>query len=164
MPLSYSVTLSSFLNIEEIHETLKKISAIGFEKVEMYGEPDIIDSKYILDTLSSFNLKVIGITGMWGNSGKSGWKRRILSNDLSFRKYSFNYVVDCLRLCNKLGGNKMNICLFADPLISFDFNHGFIPQKIKEGILYKSFAFLDDLTTFLTITFLITFLVVFGFS
>ncbi len=146
MTLSYSITLSSFLNIEEIHETLKNISAIGFEKVEMYGEPDLIDSKHIFDILSSFNLKVVGITGMWGNSGKDGWKRRILSNDLSFRKYSFNYVIDCIRLCNKLGGNKINICLFSDPMVSFDFNHGFIPQNIKESILYKSFIFLRDLT------------------
>ncbi len=83
---SYSITLSSFLNLEKISDTLKKISVIGFEKVEMFGEPDLIDSKYISDIISSFNFKVIGITGMWGNSGRSGWKRRILSNDLSFRK------------------------------------------------------------------------------
>lgn len=146
MNLSYSITLSSFLNLEKISETLKKISVIGFEKVEMFGEPDLIDSKYVSDIISSFNFKVIGITGMWGNSGSTGWKRRILSNDLSFRKYSFNYLVDCIDLCNELGGNKINICLFSDPMISFDFNHGFISKNIKENILCKSFTILKDLT------------------
>jgi hypothetical protein len=42
MSLSYSITLSSFLNIEDINITLEKLSDVGFTQLEMFGEPDEI--------------------------------------------------------------------------------------------------------------------------
>ncbi len=46
MSLSYSITLSSFLNVEDIYVTLEKLSEVGFNQLEMFGEPDEIDLKY----------------------------------------------------------------------------------------------------------------------
>jgi len=142
MPFSYSITLSSFLNIENIHNTLEKLSFVGFNQLEMYGEPDEIDLKYIKDIIQSFNFKIIGVTGMWGKISSSGWKRRILSNDVSFRKYSKNYLIKCIEMCSYLGGNKINVCLFSDPINSFDVTHRFISDENKIRILSKSFPML----------------------
>ena len=66
MAFSYSITLSSFLDVESICITLEKLSALGFNKLEMFGEPDDVDLKYISDIMLSFNFKVMGVTGMWG--------------------------------------------------------------------------------------------------
>ena len=44
----------------------KNYRLLGFNQLEMYGEPDEIDLKYINDIILSFNFKIIGITGMWG--------------------------------------------------------------------------------------------------
>jgi sugar phosphate isomerase/epimerase len=142
MPFSYSITLSSFLNIENIHNTLEKLSFVGFNQLEMYGEPDEIDLKYIKDIIQSFNFKIIGVTGMWGKISSSGWKRRILSDDNSFRKYSENYLIKCIEMCSYLGGNKINVCLFSDPVYSFDVTHRFISKEDKIRILSKSFPML----------------------
>ncbi len=147
MPFSYSITLSSFLNIENINNTLEKLSSAGFNHLEMYGEPDEInDLKNIKETIQSFNFKIIGVTGMWGKISLSGWKRRILSDDISFRKYSENYLIKCIEMCTYLGGNKINVCLFSDPINSFDVTHRYISDKDKIRILSKSFPMLKKLS------------------
>ena len=145
MHLTYSITLSSFSSIEDIYVTLEKLADIGFNQLEMFGEPDEIDLKFMNDIILSFNFKIIGITGMWGKISPMGWKRRILSNDISFRKYSENYVIKCIEMCNYFGGDKINVCLFADPLDWFDSNHGFISHNDKKNKLSKSFSMLTDL-------------------
>jgi D-psicose/D-tagatose/L-ribulose 3-epimerase len=145
MHLTYSITLSSFLSIEDIYVTLEKLADVGFDQLEMFGEPDEIDLKLMSDIILSFNFKIIGITGMWGKISPMGWKRRILSNDISFRKYSENYVIKCIEMCNYFGGDKINVCLFADPLDWFDSNHGFIAHNDKKNKLSKSFSMLTDL-------------------
>jgi D-psicose/D-tagatose/L-ribulose 3-epimerase len=142
---SYSITLSSFFNIENILLTLEKLSAVGFDQLEMYGEPDEMDLKYIKDIILSFNFKIIGITGMWGRISPSGWKRRLLSNDISFRKYSENYLIKCIEMCRYLEGNKINICLFSDPINSLDLTHKFISEDKKKKLISKSFPMINSL-------------------
>ena len=145
MTYSYSITLSSFFNIENILLTLEKLSAVGFDQLEMYGEPDEMDLKYIKDIILSFNFKIIGITGMWGKISPSGWKRRLLSNDISFRKYSENYLIKCIEMCRYLEGNKINVCLFSDPINSLDLTHKFISEDKKKKLISKSFPMINSL-------------------
>jgi len=142
---SYSITLSSFFKIENILLTLKKLFAIEFDKLEMYEQPDEMDLKYIKDIILSFNFKIIGITGMWGKISPSGWKRRLLSNDISFRKYSENYLIKCIEMCRYLEGNKINVCLFADPLNSLDLTHNFISEDKKKKLVSRSFPMINSL-------------------
>ena len=146
LAFSYSITLSSFFKIENINTTLENLSALGFQLLEMYGEPNEVDLKYFSNLFNSFNFKIIGITGMWGRISPLGWKRRLLSNDISYRKYAENYVIQCIRLCNYLGCNKINICLFSDPFDSFDLTHRSILENQKQSILSKSFPMLNLLS------------------
>jgi len=146
MTFSYSITLSSFFNLENIEITLEKLSSIGFTQVEMFGEPDGINYRSIKDAFLSFNFKIIGITGMWGKISPLAWNRRILSNDISFRKYSENYLLKCIDMCSYFGGNKINVCLFSDPIYSFDLTHRSISKDSKRNILTRSFSMLNFLT------------------
>jgi sugar phosphate isomerase/epimerase len=146
MTFSYSITLSSFFNLENIEITLEKLSSIGFTQLEMFGEPDGINYRSIKDAFLSFNFKIIGITGMWGKISPLAWNRRILSNDISFRKYSENYLFKCIDMCSYFGGNKINVCLFSDPIYSFDLTHRSISKDSKINILTRSFSMLNFLT------------------
>lgn len=135
---SYSITLSSFLKIQRNDsETLENLSQIGITNVEMFGEPTKIDLNYYKDILSAFNIRVIGITGMWGKSSSDGWKRRLLSRDHGLLKYSENYVLECIDLCSLLGGKVFNICLFADPVEYLDVTHGNIQTGKKKDLIEK---------------------------
>jgi len=146
MTFSYSITLSSFLNIQKNDiETLENLSQLGLPEVELYGEPDDIDWKYFKDVLNSFDAKVIGITGMWGKSSPNGWKRRLLSNDISFLKYAEDYVLKCIKLCNYFGGKRINLCLLSDPIYSFDVTHRNVIENKKTKVLGSCVPLLNRL-------------------
>ncbi len=146
MTFSYSITLSSFLNIQKNDiETLENLSRLGLTEVELYGEPDDIDLEYLNDLLNSFDIRVIGITGMWGRSSLDGWKRRLLSNDKSILKYSEDYVLKCIKLCNYFGGKRINLCLFSDPIYSFDLTHRNVTENKKTKVLSSCVPLLNHL-------------------
>lgn len=146
MTFSYSIALSSFLNIQKNEiETLENLSQLGLTEVELYGEPDEIDFNYFKDILNSFNIRITGITGMWGRSSSNGWKRRLLSHDKSILKYSEDYVLKCIKLCNYFGGKRINLCLFSDPIYSFDITHRNVIAGEKNKALKNCVPLLSDL-------------------
>lgn len=146
MTFSYSITLSSFLDIQKNEiETLENLNKLGLTEVEIHGEPDDINLNYHKDILNSFDIRVIGITGMWGRSSSNGWKRRLLSNDKSILKYSQDYVLKCIKLCNYFGGKRINLCLFSDPIYSFDVTHRNVTGGEKTKVFKNCIPLLNHL-------------------
>jgi D-psicose/D-tagatose/L-ribulose 3-epimerase len=135
MSWEYSITLSSFKNLEPIQVTLEKLKNQGFSTVEVYGEPDFIDVKNLMDQFDSYSIKVSGVTGMWGLSSPDNKSRNLVTTDSRLRLAAQNYVKKCVTLCHDLGGKTFNICLFSDePLIS-DGNHKFLPVEMKRKLI-----------------------------
>ncbi|HEY7227686.1 MAG TPA: sugar phosphate isomerase/epimerase family protein [Nitrososphaeraceae archaeon] len=135
MSWKYSITLSTFRELEPLDKSLENLNHQGFDTVEVYGEPDLIDVKNISNLLGSFSMEVSGVTGMWGLSN-SGYKLRniITTNNDSFVAAQ-NYIKKCIVLCHTLGGNTFNICLFSDvPLIS-DGNHKVLLREEKRKLV-----------------------------
>lgn len=148
MAFSYSITLSSFLRLkEDVDETLSNLSQIGFQNLEMFGEPDEVNKKFYKDIFSTFNFRIIGLTGMWGKSSTNGWKRRLLSNDQSMVKYTRDYVLKCIDLCRYLGGTQINICLLSDPINYLDVTHSNVAKDEKTRLLYNSIPILNELSS-----------------
>lgn len=149
MKLKYAITLSSFCHIEPIERTLERLQGQGYDAVEMFGEPQKMGMKKLRDIFDSFNFHVCGITGMWGSISEDSWKRRILSADRSITKHTEEYVMDCIKMCQSLGGNEMNICLFADSdMATFDRNHRTLSSDKKEGVIQKAIPLLNTLSKF----------------
>jgi sugar phosphate isomerase/epimerase len=131
----HSITLSSFMNLEPIQVTLENLKNHGINTVEVYGEPDLIDVKYLMQQFDSFSIDVSGITGMWGLSSANNKSRNLVTADNNSRIAAQNYVKKCVALCHQLGGKTFNICLFSDkPLIS-DGNHRFLPVDKKRKLI-----------------------------
>jgi sugar phosphate isomerase/epimerase len=135
--MKYAITLASFRKIESIEVTLATLAKQGYDAVEMFGEPDEVDAKKLLDSLKSFGLPVCGVTGMWGSISSNGWKRRLLSDDPAIVQASEQYVIDCLQMCNLLGGHEMNVCLFADDTRAVDKTHRIISVNEKDHFAAK---------------------------
>lgn len=149
MKLKYAITLSSFCHIEPIERTLERLQGQGYDAVEMFGEPQKMGMKKLRDIFDSFNFHVCGITGMWGSISEDSWKRRILSADRSITKHTEEYVMDCIKMCQSVGGNEMNICLFADSdMATFDRNHRTLSSDKKEGVIQKAIPLLNTLSKF----------------
>lgn len=131
----HSITLSSFMHLEPIQVTLENLKKIGINTVEVYGEPDLIDVKNLMQQFNSFSINVSGITGMWGLSSANNKSRNLVTADNNSRIAAQNYVKKCIGLCRHLGGKTFNICLFSDnPLIS-DGNHRFLPVDRKRELI-----------------------------
>jgi sugar phosphate isomerase/epimerase len=143
--MKYSITLASFRKIEPIEGTLATLAKQGFDAIEMFGEPSEVDTKKLRDVFSSYNLPVCGITGMWGSVSPDGWKRKLLSTDPMLVQASEQYVGDCLKMCNIVGGKEMNICLFADDIQGSDRTHRTIPAKEKELFAAKAVPIMSRL-------------------
>src|ERR1051326_970829 len=88
MAFKYSITLSSFRNIETLERTLERLVQQGYDAVEMFGEPENVDLKSLKDTFHSFDISLAGITGMWGSISPNGWKRRFISLEPSIDRKS----------------------------------------------------------------------------
>lgn len=140
MRFKYSITLSSFRNIEEpLEKILETLGHQGYDAVEMFGEPYEVDLKRLNEIFHSFNIPVCGITGMWGSVSEEGWKRKLLSLNTNIVAYSVEYVKRCIKMCHLLGGYEINLCLFADDkFVQFDRNHGVVPGDQKERIMQKT--------------------------
>src|ERR687889_594296 len=136
--MKYAITLASFRKIELIEETLATLAKQGYHAMEMFGEPSEVDTKKSLDSLNSYGLSVCGVTGMWGSISTDGWKRRLLSSEPILVQASERYVIDCLKLCNILGGQEMNVCLFADDIQGVDRTHRIISGNEKEDFAAKA--------------------------
>lgn len=143
--MKYAITLASFRKIEPIEDTLAVLTKQGYDAIEMFGEPTEVDAKKLLDSLKSYSLAVCGVTGMWGSISSDGWKRRLLSNDPSVVEASEQYVIDCLKLCNTLGGHEMNVCLFADDTKGVDRTHSIISANEKELFAEKAVPIMNSL-------------------
>ena len=149
MAFKYSITLSSFRNVEPLEQTLERLVQQGYDAVEMFGEPETVHFKSLEQTFKSFDINVDGITGMWGSMTSDGWKRRFLSTDPSIVTNSEKYVQRCIEMCQYLGGKKTNICLFADDnLFTFDSNHYVISEDKKAPVIQKVLPVLSDLSRF----------------
>jgi sugar phosphate isomerase/epimerase len=146
--MKYSITLASFRKIEPIEETLSKLTGQGYDAVEMFGEPKDVDVAKLKDLFSTYRLPVCGITGMWGAAGKESRKRKLLSTDQGLVRASKEYVQDCVRMCNSLDGEEMNICLFADELPGFDRTHSVLAQNEKERFARRAVPILAELCLF----------------
>jgi len=135
MSWKYSITLSSFKNLEPIEKTLENLKYQGFDTVEVYGEPDLVDVKSISHILDSLSMDVSGVTGMWGKSSSNYKSRKLVTNDSYSLLVAQDYVKKCISLCNSLGGRTFNICLFSDSPIIFDGNHKSLLREEKRKLL-----------------------------
>jgi D-psicose/D-tagatose/L-ribulose 3-epimerase len=148
MSWKYSITLSSFWNLEQTQVTLENLKNYGFNTVEVYGEPDLIDVKNLRNQLDSLSIDVSGITGMWGLSRTDRKFRNLVTADYNSLIAAQNYVEKCVTLCHYLGGKTFNICLFSDRTLISDANHKFLPVDKKRKLVSSLVTPLRELAEF----------------
>lgn len=147
--MKYALTLASFRDIEPVEQTLKKVSALGYDDVEMYGEPEKTDAKELQELSGSYGVNICGVTGVWGSAGEEAWKRKLLSSDAGVQKHAAGYVKKCVQMCNALGGRHLNVCLFADDSQSFyDRTHRVISIERKRKVQELAVPGLSELARF----------------
>src|SRR6478672_8118427 len=127
MNWKYSITLSSFKDIEPLKTTLERMTMLGF---------DAVDVGSIIDLFHSHNIAISGITGMWGCASKESSGRKLVTRNKSIFFQTQDYIKKCIELCEKLDGNVFNICLFSDDsLVQSDKNHARLSELLKRELM-----------------------------
>ena len=101
----------------------------------MYGVPEKVNLKMLLDVFNSFDLSVCGVTGMWGRSSLEGRKRKLLSAKPGLVTNSQKYVEHCVEMCRSLEASELNVCLFADDGLHLR-SKPFCDSRTTEGVSY----------------------------
>lgn len=149
MNWKYSITLSSFKNIEPLKTTLERMTMLGFDAVEMYGEPDSVDVGSLRDLFHSYNIAISGITGMWGYASKESSGRKLVTRNKSIFFQTQDYIKKCIALCEKLDGNLFNVCLFSDDsLVQVDKNHARLSESLKRELMSTTIDPLREISLF----------------
>jgi D-psicose/D-tagatose/L-ribulose 3-epimerase len=149
MNWKYSITLSSFKNIEPLKTTLERMTMLGFDAVEMYGEPDSVDVGSLMDLFHSYNIAISGITGMWGYASKESSGRKLVTRNKSIFFQTQDYIKKCIALCEKLDGNLFNVCLFSDDsLVQVDKNHARLSESLKRELMSTTIDPLREMSLF----------------
>jgi sugar phosphate isomerase/epimerase len=135
--------------MEPVEQTVERLHDQGYDAVEMFGEPERVQLQYLHELFQSYSIPVCAVTGMWGSISPDGWKRKLLSSDQSLIRSSQKYVEQCIDMCDRLGGKKLNICLFSDDkLASIDKNHYVISEQEKVPIIQRVLPTLSKLAKY----------------
>jgi D-psicose/D-tagatose/L-ribulose 3-epimerase len=149
--MKYSVTLSSFKEIfESFTDALPVLKELNYDAVEFIGEDySTMDLDNFAEVLASYDLKVSGVTGMWGNVSSMAVSRRLVSIDTDMVETAKRYVIRCIQLCRRLGGQEFNVCLFTDPYTTMpDFSHRVLSHRQKLKLVEKSIPLLRSLSNY----------------
>ena len=138
------MTLNSFANIEPIEQVINLLIESGLYYIEIPGDPFNTSLKKNLEIINTYNLSVIGVTGLWTRSKRLS--PILLTTDQDILSFSIDYIKECIKMCNYFGGTFFNICLLSDKDLQLDYNHEIIPREDKRKLLKRILPILSELT------------------
>ena len=97
------LSIHNWMRAETIERTVERIAAMGYEKIEIQGTPELYDTKKI-----SKLLKDNGI-GCWGSVTLMLEQRNLIAKDKAQRATSVQYVKDVVRMVKELDGQMVSV-------------------------------------------------------
>ncbi len=97
------LSIHNWMRAEPIEKTVERIAAMGYEKIEIQGAPELYDTKKI-----SKLLKDNGIS-CWGSVTLMLEQRNLLAKDKAQRAMSVQYVKDVVRMVHELDGQMVSV-------------------------------------------------------
>jgi sugar phosphate isomerase/epimerase len=96
--INFSITLNSFLRLGSLEYVIKILAEFGFRYIEIPGDPSTISSKTNLEIFNTYNLSVLGVSGLWTVSKRIS--PILLTKDQQILSYSKNYIKECIKIFN----------------------------------------------------------------
>lgn len=95
--------IHNWMRSETIETTMRRVSALGYTKLEIAGTPEQYDTKSIRQLMKSHGLSCWGsVTLMLGD-------RNLLARDEAQRAKSVQYVKDVIRMVKELDGHMVSV-------------------------------------------------------
>jgi D-psicose/D-tagatose/L-ribulose 3-epimerase len=97
------LAIHNWMRAESLETTLKRISKLGYEYIEIQGSPEMYNTKEVRILLEKYNVKC------WGSVTLMLEQRNLLAKDTAQRAMSVQYVKDVVRMVAELDGNMVSV-------------------------------------------------------
>ncbi|MEM6347844.1 MAG: sugar phosphate isomerase/epimerase family protein [Bacteroidota bacterium] len=97
------LSIHNWMRAESIETTLRRISALGYESIEIMGEPSMYDTKAIRQLLKNYKISC------WGSVTLMLEERNLLAKDQGQRERSVQYVKDVVTMVKELDGVMVSV-------------------------------------------------------
>jgi D-psicose/D-tagatose/L-ribulose 3-epimerase len=97
------LAIHNWMRAESLETTLKRISKLGYEYIEIQGSPEIYNTKEVRILLEKYNVKC------WGSVTLMLEQRNLLAKDKAQRAMSVQYVKDVVRMVAELDGHMVSV-------------------------------------------------------
>ncbi len=97
------ISIHNWMRAESIEQTLERISALGYDSLEIQGSPEMYDTKKIKKLLDRAGLSC------WGSVTLMLEQRNLLAKDKKQRAASVQYVKDVVRMVSELEGKMVSV-------------------------------------------------------
>lgn len=97
------LAIHNWMRAEPIEATVKRIAELGYDRLEIAGEPDYYDTDKIGKLLKDYGL------GCWGSVTLMMEKRNLLAGDPEQRSISVQYVKDVVKMVHELDGQMVSV-------------------------------------------------------
>jgi sugar phosphate isomerase/epimerase len=97
------VAMHNWMRAEPIEVTIARLAKCGYDAIEISGEPERYDTKYVRKLLTDHKLTC------WGSVTLMLADRDLLARDEAQREASVKYVTDTITMVKELGGQEITI-------------------------------------------------------
>src|SRR4051812_26579823 len=101
--MSIKVSMHNWLRPESIETTIERLARLGYDGIEISGEPRVYDTKHVRGLLDRHGLECWGAVTLMTDG------RDLLSEDPYVRLGSVAYVKECLTMVSELEGKIMTV-------------------------------------------------------
>lgn len=97
------IAMHNWMRAEPIEMTIERLGRLGFDQIEISGEPETHDTENIRQLLEQAGMTCFGsVTLMLG-------ERNLLAKNETQRHQSIQYVKDCAQMVHQLGGCELTV-------------------------------------------------------
>ena len=97
------LSIHNWMRAESLETTLKRISKLGYEKIEIQGSPEMYDTTVVRKQLKQYDISC------WGSVTLMLEQRNLLAKDTKQRAASVQYVKDVVRMVAELEGHMVSV-------------------------------------------------------
>ncbi len=97
------IAMHNWMRAEPIESTIERLAKLGYDQLEISGEPEKHDTKAIKAQLDKHGMTCFGsVTLMLG-------ERNLVAKDPAQRAASVQYAKDCAQMVHELGGEELSV-------------------------------------------------------
>ncbi|RMH69968.1 MAG: sugar phosphate isomerase/epimerase [Bacteroidetes bacterium] len=97
------LAIHNWMKVEPLETTLARIARLGYDAIELQGEPDKYDTRTVRRLLDEHGLRC------WGSVTLMLGERNLLARDEAQRARSIDYVKACVTMVSELGGEVLSV-------------------------------------------------------